>query len=478
MTDERRRPPWSSLAFELVVIGLLAGGIALQLFVSPILGVADNGDYHRVMTPLGLQPTVSEWSDLYFDHVNLQYVLGPPQPAEFPTSEIAIGRLAVALARAGGANERFDLRTLGALNAALYLLGLALIVTAWRGLGWTARILGALLLLLAATDVTNVAFFNSFYSESATLIFLVVMLGAALWLNRIERVRMWQVVLFLAAGFAFAAAKPQNLPLIGPVVLLPAARLLRGAARRVWIAWIAGSLAALIGAGLLYGQVPEEIKQYNRWNVLVYSLLPASPDPRADLLELGLDPGLAAFAGQGAFVEGAPVLAAMQGVTHADLAGFLLRHPGRLVGLGRSCARGLYAKFDPVHGQFTKDSGLPARAQSRDFAGWSGFQASALPRSLVWLLLQALGGIGLVAWIWRSDGLRSRAGGVAWLGAGLGLMAALQFGICLLGDGAYDIVKHLFLLQLLLDACAIMALMGLAERLARTLGELLGPQAE
>lgn len=469
--------PWSALAFEFVVIGLLAAGVAVQLFVPPIVGVADNGDYHRVMLPLGLSPTVTEWPDLYFDHINLEYEIGEPQPAKFPTSEIPVGRLAVALSRRLGDGEKFDLRTLGAVNAALYLIGLGLIVTTWRGLGWTARVLGALLLLLAATDVTNVAFFNSFYSESATLAFLALMLAAALGLNRAGRLWLWQVLLFLAAGLAFAAAKPQNLPLAGIVVLLPLARLLRGAPLREWIVWGAGSLAVIAMAAALYGQVPTDIKQYNRWNVLVYSILPDSPDPQADLRELGLDETLARYSGQGAFAEGVPARTALPDLTHVDLARFLLRHPDRFVALAQRCAGGLYEKFDPVHGQFTKASGRAARTQSTDFAGWSGFQAEVLPRSLVWLGLQALAGLALIGWVWRTEGLRSRAGGLAWLGAGLGLMAAMQFGICLLGDGAYDIVKHLFLMQLLLDASAILGLMGLAEMLARRLGQLLGPDS-
>lgn len=45
--------------------------------------------------------------------------------------------------------------------------------------------------------------------------------------------------------------------------------------------------------------------------------------------------------------------------------------------------------------------------------------------------------------------------------------AGMEFGICVVGDGLYDIVKHLYMFQLLFDVCLFAAIawtLGLASR--------------
>ena len=95
-----------------------------------------------------------------------------------------------------------------------------------------------------------------------------------------------------------------------------------------------------------------------------------------------------------------------------------------------------------------------------------------MPRSLVWLGA-FLGGV-LVAGLREAGrhGARTVAGGTACLVAALALAAGMEFGICVVGDGLYDIVKHLYLFQLLYDACLFAALAWAAGRIAALLPRL------
>ena len=141
------------------------------------------------------------------------------------------------------------------------------------GLKMVARIVGAIFLALISTDVSNVSFFNSFYSESASLVFFTLLVGLFLTFNRRERIRAWQILLFLAAGGAFVAAKPQNHPLVVPLVLIVAVWLWR---RPRWVnavAFVGGGFALVLLTADLYGSVSPVIKRYNCWNVLFYSVL-------------------------------------------------------------------------------------------------------------------------------------------------------------------------------------------------------------
>jgi len=462
------RPPWPLGGWETAVLLAITATIAFQLFVPPIVGVADNGDYHRVMAPLGLEPTVTEWSDRYFDHVNLAYRNIPPSTGPFPTSQIWLGRIARAIDDLLGRDDSFRLTSLGAVNAAVYLAGILLVLFHLGRLPWASRLVGGVFLFLATTDVSNVSFFNSFYSESASLAFLACLIGLYLVCNDKERIRPWHLLAYFAVGAAFVAAKPQNHPLVVPVLLVPLTWLARRPRMANLIAYAVGGLALLAFTTHLYTSVSPRLKSYNCWNVLYFSLLADSPDPRADLAEFGLPPELAQYAGQGAFAEGVPLEAGTHGVDHGELARFFVRHPDRFWSLASRCAEQTYVKLDPVNGHFEKSSGRAAREQSDSVSFWYRMQASVLPRSIGWLVFQALMLVGAATWVLIRRGPASVPGGVASLALGLGLMAALQFVICVLGDGVYDIVKHLFVFQVLLDACFLIGMtwfVGVAKQL-------------
>ena len=113
------RRTWLLNRFEWLVFVAIAAAIIIQLFVPPIVGVADNGDYDRVLGPLGLEPTVTEWSDRYFDHLNLDYRTAPVAEGLFPTSQIWLGKAALAVNGLVSGDGSFRITTLGAINAAI-----------------------------------------------------------------------------------------------------------------------------------------------------------------------------------------------------------------------------------------------------------------------------------------------------------------------------------------------------------------------
>ena len=80
----------------------------------------------------------------------------------------------------------------------------------------------AAIVLLAGSDVAYVSMFNSFYTESPSLIFVVWILGLALATIVRGASPRWTLPLFFVAAALFMAAKPQNfilaVPLAGLVI--------------------------------------------------------------------------------------------------------------------------------------------------------------------------------------------------------------------------------------------------------------------
>jgi len=456
-----RRPSPEAVVFLLVTVVLVR-----QLLLPPIVGLADNGDYQRVLDPLGLQHRATAWEDRYFGWLGREYVAGPSAPAQLLSSQLLLSGAAVGLGRLLPGNGGFDIRLMGALHLALYLLGLALILRAARTFAAPARAVIDAALLLAATDVAYVAPLNSFYAEAATLVGLALLIGCALLALRDDGA--WRLAApgYLAASALFVAAKPQNGFLAIPLAALAFVMLPRGRGRLPRAAVAAGAVL-LVALGLyLHTRVPWTLRVRNLWNNVFTTILADSPDPRADLAEFGLDPALARYAGVPAFADSIPIEAATAGYGFGDVLRFHLRHPGRFVRIAAACARNTFVWRDPRMGNYPREAGHPAGTLAADFSGWSRLEAAVLPRSLpgIGLFLGGVVAAGLLAA--RRHGVRTAAGGTACLVAALALSAGMEFGICIVGDGLYDIVKHLYLFQLLYDASLFAALAWGAGRLA------------
>src|SRR5262249_55625306 len=155
-----------------------------------------------------------------------------------------------------------------------------------------------------------VAYFNSFYSEAATVIFLVATVAFALVATPggdPDAVRRRQVAAYFAAATLFATAKLQNVLLAVPLAILRwplSISLERGPRSRPRRLAIAGVTVLLLGATVTlaaYALFSRQLRMINRYNTVFYEILGHSPDPAADAAALGLDPSYARYAGTHAF---------------------------------------------------------------------------------------------------------------------------------------------------------------------------------
>ncbi len=465
--------------FEWGLFLLIAGVLVYQVILPPIVGLADNGDFNRIIEPLGLEHTSEEWGDRYFLHVNRNYTIVPRIKPFLLSSELLLGELAVAANRVISRGRSFDLLAMGIVHLLVYLIGVHLILRAGRTFSRPARIVIGLALLLAGTDVAYVSVFNSFYTECASLVFLTILIGVALLGLRAASPGRWFVPTFFLVAALFISAKPQNYLLALPLACVPAlllARPRRGSrhhrrrgTRIAEVASVAGGL--LILAGVLYLRVPPSFRSPILWDTIFYSILKESPSPERDLEQLGLDPGLARYAGVPAWAGDVetPHPEAGERTGFGAIGLFYLRHPGRFLGISERCARQTFAWRDPQLGNFTKDAGHPPGARSREFAGWSDLEGMALPKSLGFLV--PFFGLFLAgcAWQVRKHGLRGPAGATAAFCAVIAVTAILEFMICVFAEGTKDIIKHLHLFQVLFDACLVAGLAWGADRIGKAL---------
>ena len=477
MTSGISRPAGTVRPSGLIEVGILllvAGLAAHQLLVPPIVGVADQGDYVRVMQPLGLAHVGTSYEDTVFLWVQPRYRVVPGDTSRLLLSaELIFAGIARGLGAALSRDGLFDLRLLGGVHLAFYLAAVWLVLRAARGLPGAARGVVWLAVLLIAPDVAYIAYLNSFYSEPAAVICLIALLGVALGEVRAEAPSRRGLWAYFVAAALFAATKAQNYVLALPMIALPVTLL---AARR-WRSWSATvvplAVVCLLWTVVLFAHLPDYLRYPAKWNGVFHGLLVDSPSPAEDLAEFGLGPEWARWTGVDAIqVEGAwvraPIMEEGGRFSFRQIAWFYLRHPGRLAQVAQRCAQRAFIWHNPLLGNYTRDSGKPPSTRAPSYTGWSDLENTLFPKRF-WFLATFFGLLlGVVAWELRR-GLESPAARTALLGLTVATMAVLAFSVLVVAGGTEDAITDLYMFQVLFDVCLVFAAAWFATRFARLL---------
>jgi hypothetical protein len=455
---------------RLLVAGTLvsaAAALAALLMAPPIVGLADNGDFDRVMLPAGLAPESLRPEDRFFGWMQPRFTYGPrlPDVSGYRTTELFLVELARAAGRLFSRGLLFDIRFLGAVHAALLMIAIGLIVSACGGLSAAAQVSTAALLVFFFTDVGYAAPFQSLYSQTASLLFLLLTAGVAA--HAVRRGRMtglWLPAYFLCAAM-FVCSKPQE---SAQAVLLAAfgIRLAWGASRRARVTAVVFAVALCALAWRYYRSAQNAVGWVTRYNVLFLDLLPSSLDPARDLAELGLDPSLARFSGVSAWVPESPAripavrtfLEKRSGEPSPRL--LYLRHPDRLAALLARTAKSSYALRPRDLGNFPRESGAAPLAQA--FGPWSSLRPhlSGIP----WLVAFFGGTLATAGLTYARASPRGRLfrEGLALLVA----MAAGAFLVTALGDAHVETIRHLYVFQALCDLILVTDAAWLVQAIA------------
>lgn len=429
------------------------------LMVRPVIGVADNGDFPRIMNSVGLSYIPSSYEDRYFGYVNREYkiVFTTPFGGRYFTTELLPVTFAILASQSVSRSGIFDIRYLGAIYIAIFTGAVFLIVAGsrrrWGAVGWVV----ALLLVFIFADTGYTAYFNSLYGEAVTLVFILLMVGAGLYLALGGKPQLWALILFFVGAVFFAGAKVQNSP-AGILALLLGFRLIKLRRDILWKRTVIVSMAVVVIVSILsYVLVSRDIKICNKYQTVFYGILKDSPSPASDLAELGLDPKLEVLAGTNYFMDKYPIDIRTpefkryidEKVNHVKVAIFYMKHPERLIGkLNVAAVNGF--KLMQGFGNYEKYPGIAYKTTTDKFTLWSGFKLKVLPHSLLFLVLffTCCGFIIGFEYLRRKE---TRDLMVLELSAFIWLTGVTQFVMPLIGDGEADLSKHLFLFNICFD---------------------------
>ena len=436
----------------MLLIAIAALCLITQVLMRPAVGIANNNDFAKMSEPLRLGPEDGDWlthtqyGGFLYHYVRdnrYEYNRGF-RTAQFLSSEFFFVKLARGLQRIVQPGPRFDIRWLGGVTAAFFLLALGLWIYALPG-RW--RVYEGVLVVLIWTDVAYVQYLNSFYMDSAAMIFLVMAAAAGLHVAQ-KRQSLAFPLLMTSAVTLFAASKSQHaLPaLVFIPLFLGFAFWSRRAAERV--VWIAGTLVMVLAGWMVAGRDTLQQRTTPVYTMVFWRLAPQARDPLQALQELGLGKDELQFLHTYAYFPHSPLANEEWArqfqlrCNYSTLFRYYLRHLSVPIQFLYNDLSAEAANILPIpFGNLSPEDGFPPFSRSSHFTWWSNFRAFLL-KHFPWhriLLALAMAATGLWLLV-RSPGDRALAG----LALTIQALAALEYGIAILADAA-ETDRHLFI---------------------------------
>ena len=462
----------------IVVVSLAAAAVilVLQVLVPPVVGLANNGDFEKVMAPVGLDFLSTDYGEQNWRWALTRFAFVAPHPSRSGAlySEILLAKVAVKVSRVlmPGSPQIWDIRWLGALHALLLMAAFALILSGCRELAIRTQIAVAVLLVFFFTDVGYVSLFNSLYGQTTSFLFVALLAGTVTLAVRRGRLGGWLLIVYFVSAVLFVSSKPQEC-IHGPLLAILALPLAGIGLRNFWRRPATYLAIGLIWfSGWYYYAIPGfEIREVARYHTVFMELLPHSPDPAADLAELGLDADMIRYSGIHAYLPTSPLGLPQfkerffKNFGYRKLLVFYAKHPLRLHDLLTRAGRRAFRLRPPGLGNYDQASGKARFEVSRRFALWSDGRAL-----LGWgglLVIAALFGGILYASVREYGRASPRARLFRIAVTVLVIMATLEFLVCSLADYLGDVSRHLFTFHAMFDLIFLTAIAWIVEASGR-----------
>jgi hypothetical protein len=442
------------------VFFLAAGAILFyQLILPPVVGLADNGDFAKVIGRFNLRGRVHKTYG-YIDNV---YTIRPENHwvSGFVSTEIPLAQLAVWLNRLISKDGNFDLRCIGVVHGALFLFAVWLFVPLLAGVDRGVRWAMCALALFMYCDMMYVNSLNSFYMDEPSYLFLL--LTVVEFLRVIQFGRRLDAVLLMICPFLAVASKTQH-ALLGfwiALLLVATAGVLKPIRRSGW--YTTAICLVLTSVLMIWKAQPADYASYPLYNVTFEEILPHSQNAVRTMADLGLDDSYRTCIGKKAFLAGSGMddrgfrERFIERLSYGKLAVFYAKHP----------AAAFHTMIDSLSeegrqhafGNFDISAGYPP-AESKAFALWSDVKSHVFYHHGLAFLLAFLSLVTLFAGLLLVEH-KSLPRGVLTAGFCLIGAAATELGLSTLCD-SMDLARHALLFFALFDmialACVYLAL--------------------
>jgi hypothetical protein len=350
-----RRVPGIWVSIFVVSLGLFL----IRLLIPTPIGQADNRDGPRLMCGrgLGFGPVIPHGYPRFFRYAYFEYApsISCGSRGPYATSEIVPLEVARVLTPVLGLHGSLNLIALGVLMCAITSIAIASLAAGLRMRPW-AQLLTAAAIWLIMADAAFFDLFASPFSEPAVLVGLLLVASGVVYLGRGWRATAFGLVLAGSGGVLAILSKEEYLFLAVPICLTlvlasrdrdsgpgPRRFLTRQTGAAIAVAAVLAVMAAAYAVWNVQSPYGQRTQPMRAVDTIFEHIVNGSDNARADLRALGLPVSWARYAGtfywERHSVRKDPLYHLYEAkLTDANIARFLLTHPGRIISVGQQSA--------------------------------------------------------------------------------------------------------------------------------------------
>lgn len=267
-------------AFLLVII---IGSITL--FVRPIIGMADNGDFYRIISTNDVYQLNRNDDDLFNGYFNKDYGIykyNNDSKTNFISTQSIFIKVAVYISEFLNKDYILDIRCMSWMFLLTEAIGIYLIVKALTNSfdNCKYKIILTVVTIFIFCDTAYLAYYNSFYGEALNISFFLLSIGILLYAIEFNKLNKFYIILtFGIASFIFLGSKQQ----LAPVGILMAMIIIRLGVKQkeklIKILSLFLSVFFIASSLFFYKTITGDFQYINRYHsmnrgVLLYELNP------------------------------------------------------------------------------------------------------------------------------------------------------------------------------------------------------------
>lgn len=465
----------SARFFSCILLFVIACAITVYvLYNPPYPGVADQGDFQRVMGVAGLLMDAD--SDSYFfRYVVKEYDMVGINPLRLagiiPTTSMIYPIAAAKLiCRTAGMNV-FNTHILSAVYCLMYISSILLCLNLLEIKKESTFIFCGLISLFILLDGNYLIWFNSLYGEPMMIIGMLIFAASCLYLIKSEKPGIKELALLFFSSLLFIGAKLQCISAL-PLVVFIIVRIVFAKKEifhigktRLYV--FLPAILLIYYCGGIYVDLNNTCGKDTKYNSVFYGILKNSENPEKDLEMLGLPADLAVEAGKHAYLPAEEYEKYVpwseitekefyRKISNIKLLKFYILNPRRLIkGLEYTASQSFQTQS--FLGKYEKGAVSGYTYEFKRFTLWSDFRNGYFPKRLVFIIAFAAAvlSVSVFEYMKHKSDLRYRLKiELFWVATGIGL---LQFPMPYVGNGEADTAKQLFLFNFIFDILVIAA---------------------
>lgn len=431
----------------------------LTLFVEPIKGMADNGDFFRVVYSNGMY-YLPHYDSNYFGYFVSQYGISNDyneNGSMIFTSQSLIIRLALFINRWFYSHTIFDIRFQAGLYILLLMAGVYLLVEALTYK--VRRIPGYILAFLAVFifgDSAYTEYFNSFYAESLMYVAIIFIVASWLLIYRNRYSRVFLIILYLVSSLFLITSKQQNAPIAVILALMGLMLLIFEKKHFFRYVVLTGSFILFCSGAAEFFLIPDQFAEINQFQAMTRGALLNADHSEQTLADFNINKQYALLRSTTYYQEYSSVSVHSQilrknfyskyGFIKISL--YYASHFHQFDEMLNTAARDWFKVRPTELGNYQRGANLPFGKRTAYFSLYNAFCSILMPHRFGFIFIWAAVMLGLYlpsfihAFRFKEERrLLLRLP----LILGLLLMEFMATIIAIVGDGDADLAKHLFL---------------------------------